>query len=47
MTELALDTKFGPGPAEYLTMARNSADSLLSVINYVLDCQRLKRACSI
>jgi two-component system, sensor histidine kinase and response regulator len=43
MTELALDTDLNPVQREYLTMARNSADALLSVINDVLDFSALSR----
>src|SRR5262249_25195448 len=37
MTELALDTKLTPEQHEYLTLVKKSADSLLSVINAILD----------
>ena len=37
MTELALDTDLSPEQREYLTMARASADSLLTLINEILD----------
>jgi two-component system sensor histidine kinase/response regulator len=42
MTELALDTDLNPVQREYLTMARNSADALLSVINDVLDLSKIE-----
>ena len=37
MTELALDTEVTPEQREYLSMARASADSLLTLINEILD----------
>ena len=37
MTELALDTELSPEQRNYLSMARNSADSLLALINDLLD----------
>jgi signal transduction histidine kinase/CheY-like chemotaxis protein len=37
MTELALDTDVTPEQREYLSMARASADSLLTLINEILD----------
>ncbi len=42
MTELALDTDLDPVQREYLTMSRNSADALLSVINDVLDFAKIE-----
>jgi len=42
MTELALDTDLNAIQREYLTMARNSADALLSVINDVLDFSKIE-----
>jgi PAS domain S-box-containing protein len=37
MTELALDTKLDPEQREYLEMVRRSGDSLLGLINNILD----------
>ncbi|MDB5335999.1 MAG: integral rane sensor hybrid histidine kinase, partial [Planctomycetaceae bacterium] len=37
MTELALDTSLSPEVREYLTIVQSSADSLLAVINDILD----------
>jgi len=37
MTDLALETALTPEQREYLTMAKASADSLLTVINDILD----------
>ena len=42
MTELALDTDLNPAQREYLTMARSSADALLTVINDVLDFSKIE-----
>ena len=42
MTELVLDTDLDPEQREYLTMARSSADALLTVINDVLDFSKIE-----
>ncbi|MBS3735122.1 MAG: response regulator [Phycisphaerae bacterium] len=42
MTELALDTKLTEEQREYLTMAKQSADALLRVINDVLDFSKIE-----
>ncbi len=42
MTELALDTELSPRQREYLTLVKNSADSLLTVINDVLDFSKIE-----
>jgi two-component system sensor histidine kinase/response regulator len=42
MTELALDTELSPEQREYLTMVRNSADSLLTIINQILDFSKIE-----
>jgi PAS domain S-box-containing protein len=42
MTELALDTALNPQQREYLTMARVSAESLLTVINDILDFSKIE-----
>ncbi len=42
MTELALDTELTPEQREYLTMARNSAESLLRILNDILDFSKIE-----
>jgi two-component system, sensor histidine kinase and response regulator len=42
MTELALETQLSPQQREYLSLAKSSADSLLSVINDVLDFSKIE-----
>jgi two-component system sensor histidine kinase/response regulator len=42
MTDLALDTDLSPEQHDYLTMARNSADALLTVINDILDFSKIE-----
>ncbi len=42
MTELALDTDLSPEQREYLETVRSSADSLLSVLNDVLDFSKVE-----
>jgi two-component system sensor histidine kinase/response regulator len=42
MTELALDTALTPEQREYLTMAKSSADSLLSLLNDILDFSKIE-----
>jgi signal transduction histidine kinase/DNA-binding response OmpR family regulator len=42
MTELALDTALSPEQREYLTMAKSSADSLLSILNDILDFSKIE-----
>jgi signal transduction histidine kinase/DNA-binding response OmpR family regulator len=42
MTELALDTPLTPEQREYLTMAKSSADALLSILNDILDFSKIE-----
>jgi len=42
MTELTLDTPVTPEQREYLEMTRSSADSLLSILNDILDFSRIE-----
>jgi two-component system sensor histidine kinase/response regulator len=42
MTELALQTQLTPEQREYLSMARSSADSLLTLINDILDFSKIE-----
>ncbi|HYW48585.1 MAG TPA: response regulator [Bryobacteraceae bacterium] len=42
MTELALDTPLTPEQHEYLRMVKSSADSLLELINDILDLSRIE-----
>jgi len=42
MTELALDTDLTPEQKEYLSMARDSAGSLLNLINDILDFSKIE-----
>jgi PAS domain S-box-containing protein len=42
MTELVLDTELEPRQREYLEIVRHSADSLLTVINDILDYSRVE-----
>ncbi len=42
MTELVLDTRLTPSQREYLTIAHDSADSLLGIINGILDFSKIE-----
>jgi PAS domain S-box-containing protein len=42
MTELALDTPLSSEQREYLTMVKDSADSLLAIINDILDFSKIE-----
>jgi len=42
MTELTLDTPLAPEQREYLGMVRDSAHSLLSIINDLLDFSKIE-----
>jgi signal transduction histidine kinase/CheY-like chemotaxis protein len=42
MTELVLDTDLQPKQREYLTMAKTSAESLLTIINDILDFSKIE-----
>jgi signal transduction histidine kinase/DNA-binding response OmpR family regulator len=42
MTQLTLETEVTPEQKEYLSMARSSADSLLSLINDILDFSKIE-----
>ncbi|MFQ5646722.1 MAG: response regulator [bacterium] len=42
MTELALDTDLSPEQREYLTMAKTSAESLLTLLNDILDFSKIE-----
>jgi len=44
MTETVLDTELTPEQSEFLKIAKASADSLLKIINDVLDFSRLTHA---
>jgi signal transduction histidine kinase/CheY-like chemotaxis protein len=41
MTELVLDTELNPEQREYLTLAKTSADSLLTLLNDILDYSKI------
>jgi two-component system sensor histidine kinase/response regulator len=42
MTDLALDTQLTPEQREYLTMVKTSADSLLALLNDILDLSKIE-----
>lgn len=42
MTDLVLDTKLDAEQRDYLSIARNSADSLLAIINDILDLSKIE-----
>jgi PAS domain S-box-containing protein len=42
MTELALDTALTPAQREYLTLVKKSADSLLALLNDILDLSKIE-----
>jgi two-component system, sensor histidine kinase and response regulator len=42
MTELALDTELKPEQREYLTLVKDSADTLLTLINDILDFSKIE-----
>ena len=42
MTELTLDTELSPRQREYLTLARSSAESLLTIIDDILDFSKIE-----
>jgi two-component system sensor histidine kinase/response regulator len=42
MTELVLDSKLNDTQSEYLTMVRDSAESLMSIINDILDFSKIE-----
>jgi signal transduction histidine kinase len=42
MTELALDTDLTPGQRQYLNLVKSSADSLLSLLNDILDVSKIE-----
>jgi signal transduction histidine kinase len=42
MIELALDTSLNTEQREYLTMAKSSAESLLSLLNDILDFSKIE-----
>ena len=41
MTELVLDSELNPEQREYLTLAKSSADSLLTILNDILDYSKI------